>query len=202
MPRSPTAFPLSWPSGWKRTPPAERTAARFGSRGNGALRSLTVAQARERLQQELEMLRADDAVLSTNVQLRLDGQPRSDRAEPADPGVAVYFVLDGRDMVLACDRWDTVGGNIAALAAHIGALRGMDRWGVGSLEQAFTGYVALPAPATSDWQSLLGDPSSLAEAEANWRAAMRTAHPDQGGSTDRAAALNAAMTEARRFYAE
>ena len=33
----------------------------------------------------------DDVVISTNVETRLDGFPRSDRTEPADPGVAVYW---------------------------------------------------------------------------------------------------------------
>ena len=57
----------------------------------------------------------------------------------------MYFKLDSvpEGLVLACDRWLRVEDNIAAVAAHIGALRGIDRWGVGSVRQAFAGYKRL-----------------------------------------------------------
>ena len=73
-------------------------------------------------------------MISTNLKLRLDGLPRSDQATPADPGVAVYFELDGKTIVLACDKWNRVADNIYAIAKHVDALRGQDRWGVGTVE--------------------------------------------------------------------
>jgi len=36
-----------------------------------------------------------------------------------------------------------VSDNIAAIAAHIEALRAQERYGVGTIEQAFAGYSAL-----------------------------------------------------------
>jgi hypothetical protein len=205
---APTAYPLTWPAGWKRTRAENRrNPPWFGTSrgtypGGGAMvrrRDITIADARERLQEELDKLGARDPILSTNMPLRLDGQPRSDRAAPDDPGAAVYFGLKGRPVALACDRWNTVAGNIAALAAHIGALRGMDRWGVGSVEQAFTGYAALPPPMVpNDWRAALGNPATLAEAETTYRERMKRAHPDAGGSAAEAARLNAAIAEARK----
>jgi hypothetical protein len=82
----------------------------------------------------------------------------------------------------------------------IDAMRGMQRWGVGSVEQLFTGYVSLSAPeAPEDWRAVLGHPITLAGAEANYRRWIRAAHPDSGGSHAAAAALNAAIDQARRI---
>lgn len=194
------AYPLAWPAGWKRS--TYRKAAAFKS----DRREVSVAIARTRLANELEMLRANNVILSTNIELRADGQPRSDRRDPTDPGVAVYFDLKGRKTVLACDKWDRVADNIAALAKHIEAMRGMDRWGVGTLEQAFTGYRALPAP--DPWWRVLGfatpmcggEPWTEKSVDTYYRLAAMKAHPDRpGGSHDRMAAVNAARDEGLRL---
>ena len=197
------AYPLSWPRGRPRTPAHLRKRASFAvredsGRGWSSTKEVSIARARERLQRELDLLGAEREILSTNVELRLDGQPRSDRRVPDDPGVAVYFRLDGRDTALACDRWDRVADNIVAIAKHIEALRGMDRWGVGSREQAFAGYQALPAP--EQWWEVLGVPrtASREQVDAAWRERMQTAHPDKGGSTAAAARLNWARDEGRK----
>lgn len=198
------AYPLSWPAGWPRTPAGRRGAAAFGAmkarQGSGyaARVSLTLAEARGRLVAELDRLGAGDEILSTNLQLRLDGWPKGGQPAPADPGAAVYFTLNGRPTVLACDKWERVEDNIAAIAKHIEALRGMERWGVGSIEQAFTGYAALPAP--KPWWQILGFPSPhSATAEdigLRYRTRAADAHPDRpGGSHDAMAALNAARDE-------
>ena len=187
------AYPLSWPTGWARTDPQRRRVAVFKSEG----RDVTIAVARKRLADQLDLLRANNVILSTNVELRADGQPRSDRRAPLDPGVAVYFDLRGRPTVLACDKWTTVADNIVALAKHIDAMRGMDRWGVGTLEQAFTGYAALPAP--EPWWETLGLTGPTRSADTirrAWAAASQRVHPDRpGGSHDKQAAVNAARDE-------
>lgn len=206
---APTAFPLAWPKGWSRTSPLDRKAAPFFSTEVASLpsgaskrspRDLTLVGARERLQRELYQLRVfADAVLSTNVALRLDGQPRSGMPEPSDPGAAVYFLLKNEPLALACDRWTTVAGNVAALAAHIKAIRAIERYGVGTVEQIFTGYLRLADPLVADdWRAELGNPKTLGEAEATYRDRMRRVHPDVGGSTAKAAALNAAIAAARK----
>lgn len=176
-------YPLHWPTGWPRTPAHQRKRASFKSKDErGWMKELNALQATERLESELSLLRARDPLLSTNRELRLDGRPRSDKGEPADPGAAIYFSLKGKSIVLACDKWDRVADNIAALAKHIEALRGIDRWGVGTAEQAFAGYQALPAP--DPWWVVLGvaPGATFAELEAAYRRAAKVAHPDAGGS--------------------
>ena len=190
------AYPLQWPATWPRA--RYRTRAAFGTTGRsreGFKQSLTVAEARERLSDELDKLNARYVTLSTNMELRLDGAPRSGQSEPGDVGVAVYFQLAGKDTVLACDKWDRVADNIAAIAKHIDALRGMERWGVGTAAQAFAGYQALPAP--EQWWQVLGvNPEASPEhINAAYRQHARTAHPDTGGSTAAMARINAARDQ-------
>ena len=203
-----TRYPLSWPAGWKRNGNARQRAAfgrgvtrtnQFGSSWRQR-ESLTVSQAIDRLDAELSRLGARDIVLSTNLQLRLDGWPRSGQAEPTDPGAAAYFTLKGKDRCLACDRWLRVADNIAAIAAHVSALRGIDRWGVGTVEQAFTGYAALPEPAEADqwWRVLNVAPSAtLDQVDEAFRARALDVHPDRGGSHDEMVRLTAARDAAR-----
>lgn len=189
------AYPLHWPLSRPRS--QYRSEAKFRDGNIDGGRKVSISVARIRLQDELDRLGARSVVLSTNVELRLDGMPRADRAAPGDPGVALYFRLHDKDTVLACDRWDRVADNIAALAKHIEALRGMDRWGVGTLEQAFAGYQALPAP--EQWWQVLGCQADtpLATVEQVWRKLALKAHPDHGGSDAAMARLNAALAQAR-----
>lgn len=195
------AYPLQWPAGWPRA--KWRQVAQFGKmkrepgRSYDTKTTATVADARVRLQDELDRLGASYATLSTNLELRLDGQPRSGQPEPQDVGAAVYFRLKGKDIALACDKWQRVADNIVAIAKHIEALRGMDRWGVGTAAQAFAGYEALPAP--EQWWQVLGVPQSASQAEidAAYREKARSAHPDTGGTDAAMARLNAARDAAR-----
>lgn len=113
------AYPLAYPHWVRRTPARSRLKATF--RANE--KPMTVATARDRLQKQLDLLGATNPVLSTNVELRLDGQPRSNRPEPDDVGVAIYFSLRGKQLCMPCDRWLTVADNITAIAQHIDATR-------------------------------------------------------------------------------
>lgn len=195
--------PLHWPTGWKRT--ARPTLSRFGK--------ITVAHGVHELLAELERLGALEAIISTNVPVRLDGLPRSGEAAPDDPGVAVYYTLKGERYVLACDAWNRVPHNLRAIARHIEALRGIDRWGVGSIEQAFSGYLRLTAgdgdkPTRSCWEVLdlppppWPSPSPVTEHEVrmNYRALARDLHPDApSGSTEAFSELGRALGQARAY---
>ena len=181
-------YPLAWPAGWPRTDPARRRDAAFRHDN----KRLSVANGLDRLQDELDRLGAREYVLSTNIELRLDGKPRSGQPEHSDTGAAIYFKLAGKDTALACDKWDRVADNIGALAKHIEALRGIDRWGVGSIAQAFAGYQALPAP--EQWWQVLGlnDRATRVEIEVAYRNLAVHAHPDRGGSDAAMSRLNVA----------
>ncbi len=192
---SATRYPLAWPVGWTRT--EYRRTAKFGAK--------SVAGATMDLLHELRLLGvgADDVVVSTNVELRLDGLPRSNQAAPRDPGAAVYFLRKKMPFVLACDRWHRVEHNLYAIAKHVEAMRGMDRWGVGSLEQAFTGYAALPAHtngARAWWTVLeLDDGAQAPEVVRDvYRELAKTRHPDRGGSHESFVELQRAYEEGMR----
>lgn len=198
-------YPLSWPEGWPRTKYRQR--ARFGSRAetnDRSLRSLTIHAALRRLNDELARLPAHSIEISTNVAVRLDGLPYSDARIPADPGVAVYFKRGGKSLVLACDKWDRVQDNIAAIAAHIDALRGIERYGVGSLDRAFTGYEALPAPGQRDWRDVIRidgrSPEDAGELRRMFAVLARQRHPDHGGDHAMMAELNTAYAEAQKEF--
>ncbi|MDE8654809.1 J domain-containing protein, partial [Novosphingobium album (ex Liu et al. 2023)] len=149
------AYPVDWPIGRLKT--IARKPALFRSGDRPLLFDEAVGRLREQVRKVTlngHAWRMLELTLSTNCPLRADGRPRRDQGAPADPSVAFFFELDGRPHVLACDRWNTVADNIAAIAAHIEALRGQERWGVADLEQAFAGHVALPAP--EQWWQVLG----------------------------------------------
>lgn len=194
-----TRYPLSWPTGWKRTPGHQRQRARFQSGGA----ALTVHKAITRLSGEVARLGARDEILSTNMQTRLDGLPYSGQSEPTDPGVAVYFTLKGQARCLACDAWTRTADNIAAIAQHIDALRRIDRYGVGTLDQAFAGYAPRLQAAPSEWNIVLGVSRSASRAgiEEAFTRLAKTAHPDSGGSHDAMARLTEAKTAALREVA-
>jgi hypothetical protein len=175
------AYPLVWPEGW----PRERRPLQNHHFKTGFDR------ARETLGDELCRLNAVSAVLSSNVALRNDGLPRANQPQPEDRGVSVWFTrtvsgcADQR-IALPCDRWDRVEHNILAIAKHIEAMRGQVRWGVGSLERAFTSYMALPEKGESSmrpWRIVLGfeDTSRVLSPElirARYRDLVRDLHPD------------------------
>lgn len=194
------AYPLTWPVGWQRTETRKRQRARFGQgTGNTTIgRSLNA-----RLRPELQRLGATDVVISTNIPVRLDGLPYASAREPDDPGVAIYFRIKGQPRCLACDRWDRVADNMAALAKHIEAIRGIGRWGVGTVEQVMSGYKALTAAdARKPWWEVLGfktrEDATAERIEAKRRELAMKHHPDRGGSASQMAEINAAADEGAR----
>lgn len=199
-----TAYPLAWPSQRPRTPASGRRDGSFGkvdaSKSYRTYKSLSIADAVRRLQDELDRLGARLPVLSSNVETRLDGLPRSDRPDPADPGVAVYFELRGKPHCLPCDTFNRVADNIAAIAAHIEKTRAIERYGVASVADMFTGFQALPAPGTIPWWSVLQvrQTATKTEIEAAFRKLATERHPDRGGSDAMMADLNTARDAALR----
>lgn len=210
-----TAFPLSWPTQWPRTEPYKRRGAPFhrhsygadypGNRGHRT--KLSMNDAVDELYRNLRLIGVGDynVIVSTNVQLRLDGVPYSNRAAPSDPGAAIFFKLKGKPCVLACDKWNRVEDNLSAIARHIEALRGQERWGVGSVEQAFAGYTALPPAGHTvgrSWWDILGcaHDAPYEVARDAFREKARAAHPDSGGSNEAMALINGAWSEASTAF--
>lgn len=198
----PLAYPLDWPASVpRREQPPERN-YRFGK---GTHRSLTTTFAAFEVTRELERMRVDagTVVISTNWRVRLDGGIIAKQRSPEDPAAAVYWRKRGEPYCLSCDAWDQTAHNLHAIALHLEALRGLDRWGCGTSEQAFAGYKALP-PARDrlDWEFYFGlerEFATVEEIQAAFRESSKTAHPDAGGTAEefdrlvkmRAAALDA-----------
>jgi hypothetical protein len=211
-----TKYPLAWPTGWKRTPAHQRTRAKFskGERqyssqpgGSSWVRhtELSIADGTQRVLGELQRfgVRDGDAIISTNLQLRLDGLPRSDQRAPTDPGVAVYWQRrnDKTTKCMATDRYDRVADNLAAIAATLEAMRAIERHGGAQiLDRAFMGFEALPAPGQTTargWREVFGfgpvETVTSIRLEGAYRTARSDTHPDKGGSTD-------AFNEVQRAY--
>ena len=207
------AFPLQWPGGWKRTESYHRKDPRFrteitsvkvtsdGDVDMKTRKGLSVAEATKRILYELERLGVsrDDAVISTNLKLRLDGLPRGDQGDPADPGAAVYWVKKGARRVMAIDAYRTVAGNLGAIAATLEAMRAIERHGGAViLERAFTGFAAIAAPAK--WWDVLQvrEDSPVDVIQANYRSLAKARHPDAGGDRGAWDELQRAYDDARK----
>lgn len=195
-----TPFPLKWPAGRPRRRAGDRKPGRFHNGSSLFHGELTVAIAMKRLQQELERIDARYAVVTSNLDLRRDGLPRSGARDPDDPGIAVYFQLDGKPVCMPCDTYTKAAQNIAAVAAHIEATRKIERHGVATTAEMFSGFVSLP-PAHRHWRVVLGfaDTISVPERsaiEARFRHLARERHPDRGGSHADMAEINRARDEA------
>src|ERR1700754_4022141 len=100
-------YPLCWPDGWPRTPPGLRlTDDRF--RQQDGLPPW-LEDATDQLLDELRRLGAQDFLVTSNA--FRDGRV----VRISDAEVAIYFMLENAKMVMACDRYISVEGNLRSL---------------------------------------------------------------------------------------
>lgn len=188
------AYPLQWPAGQPRTERWKR------SKNTAFKTSQNVAQ--NNVIREIGLLGGRNIVISTNLPLRKDGMPYADgrKYESEDPAVAVYFSLNSKPMCFACDKWDNFANNMHSIALTIGALRGIERWGSGHMmQQAFSGFAALPAPSASrHWTEILELTSTCTRADIDhaFRRRAQIVHPDKGGTSEQMAELQTARANA------
>ena len=213
------AFPLQWPVGWKRTPEHRRRRAQFhktkavyrdGQHAYNAKDDISVADAVERVRAVLGRMGISDdwMVISTNLELRLDGLPRSGQRMPADPGASVYWIdraVGKPQRCMAVDMYDRVEHNLAAIAATLEALRAIERHGGAAiLDRAFTGFTALPSAIMGQkpWRETLGfepeETVSPSRLEISYRALRSKHHPDKGGEAEAFAAVQRAYEAGMR----
>lgn len=183
------AYPLQWPDGWPRATVRD---------GRSPFR-LTFDKALQELGWELERLGAKDIVLSSWLELRRDGKPRADKArvQLVDPGVAVYFVLRSRQMVMARDGYRTVCDNLISMFHAVCHLRGLERHGgAHMMERAFTGFVAISDKP--HWKMTLNisadENPTVAFCETRYRALAKRFQHDH----DQMVELNLAIEQARK----
>jgi DnaJ domain len=199
------AFPLTWPQGWPRTPEHAResgyqfTQIDFQS---GVRVAVSLDRAYSLLREELVQLKAGNVVVSWNYRHDQYGFPIETEFAPKDQGVAVYFMLNGRPMVMACDRYQKAAANLRSLGLALEAMRQLARHGGGvMMERAFAGFEALPRPP-SCWDVLgVEEGASRADIERAFRDRAKKVHPDAGGNDNAMAELNAARNQALKEIA-
>lgn len=175
------ASPLQWPNGWSRTENPNRS--RFDNP--------SIAQASDKITNEMRLFGGSDLIISSDLRLKKDGMPYSNQRTPEDQGVAVYFIWDNVQKVIACDSFDKIGCNLWAIAKTIEAMRGIDRWGCSEIiNKAFTGFTALPENASESnyqsWWEILKFPKDANEKEikAAYRILSKRFHPDIIGHSE------------------
>jgi len=191
------SYPLQWPHGWPRTPyNKQERGDRFTKTdfATGSRKYISFANARDGLYDELRRLGAKNVVVSTNHKPDRFGVPVESKRSVGDEGVAVYFVLKGKAVAMACDRFTYAAANMRSLTLAIDAMRQLERHGGGAMmERAFSGFVALTAPGKNWWDVLEVRPDAArAVIEANFRRLARDRHPDRGGTDAAMAELNEA----------
>jgi hypothetical protein len=146
------------------------------------------------LDRELSHLGVRRAVLQVDAdrsQFRLDGMLRAD-ARTQSPAIAISFRSKGKDLTFPCDTYSDWRDNVRAIALALEALRKIDRYGVTSRGEQYTGWAALPPPGSHEFTSrrdamaflegLLGGEFVQAnQIETILRKAEFTTHPDKGG---------------------
>lgn len=185
------AYPLQWPLGYKQTKDWQRKESRF---------SQTPDKVQNYLRGELNRLGTTNTVVSTNIPLRRDGYFYSDMAmaKIKEPGAAVYFRYQGKDIVMCCDQYLTVTENVYAIAKSINAIRDMERWGVSDfLERTFAGFKAIPEKVKRNIKEilLLSANAGSDEVKKAYKEKLFLVHPDKGGRRDDFDELQAAYQE-------
>lgn len=153
------------------------------------------------LDRELRMLRATVTVVQIAVnegQIRRDGKLRAS-AMPDHPGVILSFDTKAGHFQYACDRFTHWHANLRAIALGLEALRRIERYGIGSGTEQYTGFLQLESgngasmtydEAAEFMRSAAGaplkiDPALWAEFGGGiYRRAAVDLHPDTGGDVD------------------
>lgn len=185
------AYPLQWPDKFPRT--TVRESSRFNTTLSGAL---TKVQNSLRLFASDSGKKIDGLVISSNYSLGA--------SNPADPGVAVYFLWDGLQVCIPVDRYRKLEENLTAIHHVIEARRTELRHGTLALVRAsFAGFAALPPPNGKSWRDVLGirGPATKETVQSAYRKLAAERHPDVGGSEAMMSELNLARDAALREVA-
>jgi hypothetical protein len=154
-----------------------------------------VAKAARGVEREMSAWKIRAWILSRNHQ----------RIYAGDPGAALWWNdRKGELRVLAADKYTKLADNIHAIELTLSAMRGLERWGAYTAEQATEGArLALPSPdgKAIDWRGMFGDVAGLANdqrlvlAEHRYRSLAREASSDEGRLRELNLAIDAARKE-------
>ncbi len=151
---------------------------------------------------EIEYLGGRNIVIQIDVQereLRNDGWPRSD-ARPMSPRVLLSLESKHGPLAYPCDRFDRWQDNLRAIALALEALRKVDRYGVTTHGEQYTGWRALPASVNGDGFESVGEAAEFIAQHSDedavqigglltvfrcaYRQAARKLHPDVNNGQD------------------
>jgi len=175
------SYPLYWPEGWPRAKSYQIKDARFGDH--------TVKQGRDVMADQVRLFGGSNLIISSNLALTQDGNPRLNQKQPSDRGMAIFFERDKQPMALACDIYTTVEDNLWALCRTLDALRQIERDGSPSLiNRAFKGFAALPDPNDRKWWEVLNVPETASDEQIkkSYFDKARQYHPDNKETGDEA----------------
>lgn len=189
------------------TPDDQRTRSPFSTSWGTTL---------DELDRELRFLNAPRAVIAIDVAdhgIRLDGELNA-RAKVNGPAVVLAFDAPNiGPLKYACDRFWHWQENLRAIVLGLESLRRVERYGIASRGEQYTGFKALPsgialsaAPMTEEeaatvlldlgGEDVYFDPDderpSDAQLDEVFRRAVKRHHPDQGGTREAFDALMAA----------
>jgi hypothetical protein len=183
-----------WPEGLPRT--ERRASSQFKTALPTALKNI---------EDSLRLFGVDSGkpvtgmVLSSNVSLG--------HANPADPGIACWFIWDGAQRCIAVDRYPKPQDNLQAIHHILEARRTeMRHGGLHIVRQTFNGFVALPAPSGArGWREVLGLIGVVDVTreliDESYRVRAKVVHPDAGGTEKQMGELNRARAEAKAAIA-
>lgn len=143
---------------------------------------------------EIDRLGGNEVVLQldlTDAEIRMDGMPRKD-ARPRTSAVVISFQSRHGPLQFATDRFDRWHDNLYAIARGLEALRKIDRYGISTGAQQYTGWksigsgIEMPAHQMTyeeahNFITLHGESGDLKTA---YRNAARYLHPDNHDTGD------------------
>lgn len=151
------------------------------------------------LEDELDKLKATDVVIEAALkpeEIRIDGWPRAN-AHPSHPGVILSFASKHGPLRYLTDRHEFWQHNLRAIALGLGALRAVDRYGITERGEQYVGWKAIPQTTTTgnparllasvlgiSAEAVSGVVAGTESARSLYRTALKSAHPDHGGSRE------------------
>lgn len=181
-------YPLLWPDRHKRTPRERRARSAFRT---------TLETAAKDAARNLRNFGASDITITSNVKSDIAG---TSTLVGQDPGVAVWFTKNKRQMCFCCDLYIDVMSNIRAIGLSIAALRDLERYNAQMFEQMMNvnNFDALPAQAGDGVTMYFSGCRSRSEVDAKWRDLAKVHHPDVGGDSDLMAEINRQYENAKQ----
>lgn len=180
----------------------------------GVILLVTVPSPRERIKCE----HCRKGMMKSYITFKDAGRKFGHRTGPTTAFVCQDQTPAPVELRFPCDRFNHWKDNVRAIALALEALRKIERYGVKQGAQYAGFYKALPAAGESsapgDFVSALTlfghvlgrnfdlrpEAWTLKQLEGVWKHAARKAHPDQGGTHDLMARVNAAMADVRAHY--